>query len=143
MPKGCRIAISIFDLHRDEKLWPDPLKFDPDRFLPEEVAKRHPYAYLPFSGGPRNCIGQQKQLISGMQILLFIKKNNNSFLFVSSSGARLGMIEMKIFLARVLKAYVIKKDKLASKISDIRLNFYVFLGTAEPLKIKIEKRSQQ
>ncbi|CAH0560266.1 unnamed protein product [Brassicogethes aeneus] len=57
LPKGIEIGVLIFQLHRNEKYFPDPSKFDPDRFLPEEVAKRHPYSFLPFSGGPRNCIG--------------------------------------------------------------------------------------
>lgn len=57
LPKGGTVGIVLLSIHRSEKYWPDPLKFDPDRFLPEEVAKRHPYCYLPFSGGPRNCIG--------------------------------------------------------------------------------------
>ncbi|XP_050305406.1 cytochrome P450 4C1-like [Anthonomus grandis grandis] len=58
IPKGSNIIISTFDLHRSEKYWPDPLKYDPDRFLPEKVAQRDPYTFIPFSGGPRNCIGK-------------------------------------------------------------------------------------
>ncbi|KAL4712718.1 hypothetical protein ACJJTC_008015 [Scirpophaga incertulas] len=57
--EGTICAIFIYDLHRLEKLYPDPLKFDPDRFLPENSTKRHVYSYIPFSAGPRNCIGQK------------------------------------------------------------------------------------
>ena len=46
-------------LHRDPKSFPDPDTFDPDRFSPERSQDRHPYAYVPFSAGPRNCIGQK------------------------------------------------------------------------------------
>lgn len=58
VPKGSIVILGYLKTHRDEKYWPDPLKFDPDRFLPEEVAKRHPYSYLPFAGGPRSCVGK-------------------------------------------------------------------------------------
>ncbi|KAL3287727.1 hypothetical protein HHI36_002191 [Cryptolaemus montrouzieri] len=57
VPPDCTIFLGIYMVHRDGKYWKDPLKFDPDRFLPEEIKKRHPYCYLPFAGGPRNCIG--------------------------------------------------------------------------------------
>lgn len=58
LPKGTICILAPYFTHRDPKLWKDPLKFNPDRFLPEESAQRHPYAWFPFSGGPRNCLGK-------------------------------------------------------------------------------------
>lgn len=51
IPSGNMMHFHIFDLHRDPEQFPDPEKFDPDRFLPENVQNRHPFAYLPFSAG--------------------------------------------------------------------------------------------
>ncbi|RZC32221.1 p450 domain containing protein, partial [Asbolus verrucosus] len=53
LPKDSSVIISILHLHRDPDFWSNPLTFNPDRFLPEEVTKRHRYSYLSFSGGPR------------------------------------------------------------------------------------------
>ncbi|XP_071653024.1 cytochrome P450 4C1-like isoform X2 [Temnothorax longispinosus] len=56
VPAGTIINLNIYAIHRDPNFWPNPEVFDPDRFLPERKRNRHPYSYLPFSAGPRNCI---------------------------------------------------------------------------------------
>ncbi len=57
LPEDTNVMTSPWGLHHSPRLWPDPERFDPDRFLPEHEAARHRYAYLPFSAGPRICIG--------------------------------------------------------------------------------------
>ncbi|NXP36618.1 CP4B1 protein, partial [Leiothrix lutea] len=59
LPEGSITAISIYLIHRNPEVWKDPLVFDPLRFSPENVSGRHSHAFLPFSAGTRNCIGQQ------------------------------------------------------------------------------------
>lgn len=79
IPKGTDISFPIYSIHRDPRYWEDPEKFDPDRFTPENKAKRHPYAYLPFGHGPRSCIGM-----------------------------RLAQVEMKFAMAYILQHYRFK-----------------------------------
>uniref|UniRef100_A0A2A4JDS0 unspecific monooxygenase n=1 Tax=Heliothis virescens TaxID=7102 RepID=A0A2A4JDS0_HELVI len=57
--KGCGIQIPAFAFHHDPKFFPDPEKFDPERFSEENKHKINPLAYMPFGFGPRNCIGSR------------------------------------------------------------------------------------
>ncbi|XP_012504504.1 PREDICTED: cytochrome P450 4A11 [Propithecus coquereli] len=57
LPKGIVVALSIYGLHHNPRVWPNPEVFDPSRFAPGSVP--HSHAFLPFSGGSRNCIGKQ------------------------------------------------------------------------------------
>jgi cytochrome P450 len=55
---GTHIFLAPYVLHRREDLWPDPERFDPDRFAPGQSEQRHPCAFIPFSAGARRCIGE-------------------------------------------------------------------------------------
>ncbi|MBV9420541.1 MAG: cytochrome P450, partial [Alphaproteobacteria bacterium] len=57
IPKGAQISVIPWVVHRHRKLWDKPERFDPERFSPERSQGRHRFAYLPFGGGPRVCIG--------------------------------------------------------------------------------------
>lgn len=58
IPKGTCLVVPIFNLHRDPEKWENPDHFHPDHFLPEQVKSRHQYSFIPFSAGPRGCIGK-------------------------------------------------------------------------------------
>ncbi|HTK03977.1 MAG TPA: cytochrome P450 [Candidatus Eisenbacteria bacterium] len=66
---GDNILICPYTLHRDPVLWPDPEKFDPERFSEARSAGRHRTAYVPFSAGPRQCIGNEFALMEAAIIL--------------------------------------------------------------------------
>ncbi|GMT21514.1 hypothetical protein PFISCL1PPCAC_12811 [Pristionchus fissidentatus] len=82
LPRGSTLCISPYLVHRNERIYPNPLVYDPDRFLPENVERRHPYDFVPFSAGPRNCIGQ-----------------------------KFAMNQLKIFISWILRRYRIESER--------------------------------
>ena len=74
VPKGADIIISPWLLHRHRKLWSEPERFDPERFAPERAAGRHRFAYLPFGGGPRICIGMGFAMMEAVLILATVAR---------------------------------------------------------------------
>lgn len=71
-PKGASILISTAIIHRHPEFWQQPDEFDPDRFLPELTAQRPKFAYFPFGGGQRICIGKSFALMEATIVLAMI-----------------------------------------------------------------------
>ena len=62
IPKGMTVLIPIYAMHHDPKIWPEPEKFNPHRFTPEEKAKHNTLDWIPFGAGPRNCVAMRLAL---------------------------------------------------------------------------------
>jgi cytochrome P450 len=69
VPAGTSIFISPYAMHRHPAFWEDPDAFEPERFTPERSAGRPHFAYLPFGGGPRQCIGNTFALMEAQLVL--------------------------------------------------------------------------
>ncbi|KAH8360758.1 hypothetical protein KR084_008293 [Drosophila pseudotakahashii] len=63
IPAGTNVVVLLWQLLRDEELFANPLLFQPERHLGDEATRLGPYSYIPFSAGPRNCIGQKFALL--------------------------------------------------------------------------------
>ncbi|KAI5693084.1 hypothetical protein M8J75_007796 [Diaphorina citri] len=111
IPNGAMVAAFIYQIHRDPRHWSNPHCFQPDRFLPSEISRRNPNAYLPFSSGPRNCV-----------------------------GSKYGMLQMKTTLSTLLKRYrVLPGDKCRS-VEDVRFEFGMTLRLLAGNDIRLEPR---
>ncbi|KAL6440485.1 hypothetical protein ACFW04_003185 [Cataglyphis niger] len=69
LPKTATVVIAQFAVHRSEKYYPNPTVFNPDNFLPEKMQQRHYYSFIPFSAGPRSCVGRKYAMLK-LKVLL-------------------------------------------------------------------------
>ena len=69
IPAGSVVAISPYLMHRHPKHWEDPERYDPERFTKERSVGRKPFAYFPFGGGPRLCIGHNFAMLEAQLII--------------------------------------------------------------------------
>jgi len=102
--KGQKIVIPVHSLHYDPRYFKDPEVFDPERFTPEEKAKRPRSVYLPFGEGPRYCIG----IIIGIRTA---ERFSNIVQFNCLSrftGKRFVNLEMKIALAKIISKFEVE-----------------------------------
>ncbi|CAG2110432.1 unnamed protein product, partial [Medioppia subpectinata] len=83
VPAGASVEIFPYAIHRDPDFWPNPNDFIPDRFL---EPTHHPYAYIPFGGGPRVCIGQRFAL---QEMRMCMAKLIHHFEFIASNKAKI------------------------------------------------------
>lgn len=73
--KGTTVVVFQYMVHRRGDTYPEPEKFNPDNFLPDRTAKRHYYSYIPFSAGPRSCVGRKFAMLQLKVLLSNIIRN--------------------------------------------------------------------
>ncbi|AUS81255.1 cytochrome P450 [Actinoalloteichus sp. AHMU CJ021] len=74
VPAGADVLICPYTLHRHPAWWPDPDRFDPERFAPDQLEGRPRYAYLPFGAGPRFCVGSNLGMLEAVFVLAVLMR---------------------------------------------------------------------
>ncbi|XP_023950683.2 cytochrome P450 4g15 [Bicyclus anynana] len=89
VPAGTTVIIATYKLHRRSDVYPNPEIFDPDNFLPERSANRHYYAFVPFSAGPRSCVGRKYAMLKLKILLSTILRNFRVYSDIKESDFKL------------------------------------------------------
>lgn len=127
--KGTSILIPALGIHHDPEYYPNPLKWDPERFNDVNKSQRHSSVFLPFGDGPRNCIGM-------FQIILYIFICN----YIIFPGLRFGVMQVKIGLAQILRNFrVTVSPKTVLPLKYDPTTFLLF--TTKKIYVKLENIS--
>ncbi|XP_016948708.1 cytochrome P450 4g15 [Drosophila biarmipes] len=89
IPRGATVTVATVLLHRNPKVYANPNVFDPDNFLPERQANRHYYAFVPFSAGPRSCVGRKYAMLKLKILLSTILRNYRVYSDLTESDFKL------------------------------------------------------
>ncbi|XP_078045877.1 cytochrome P450 4g15-like [Augochlora pura] len=98
LPKDSTILIPQYMIHRLAEFYPNPEEFNPDNFLPERMQNRHYYAFVPFSAGPRSCVGRKYAMLKLKVLLSTILRNYRILSDLTEKDFRL---KVDIILKRV------------------------------------------
>ncbi|XP_041972877.1 cytochrome P450 4g15-like [Aricia agestis] len=97
LPAGATVVIGTLVIHRNPKYYKNPHVFDPDNFLPENTSNRHYYSYIPFSAGPRSCVGRKYALLKLKVLLATVLRN---YKIVSNVTEKEYVLQADIILKR-------------------------------------------
>jgi cytochrome P450 len=95
IPRGALVTVSIHATHRNPKLWREPERFDPERFAPAAAAARPRFAYMPFGGGPRICIGNSFAIAEAQVVVAMIAQRYRPRLAPGHVVEPIGLITLR------------------------------------------------
>jgi cytochrome P450 len=87
LPANALILVFYHGVHHNPRVWDNPEVFDPERFIPERMAGLHPFAYVPFSAGPRKCAGDEFAMMEGPLVMAMILQRYNIHVLPNQSFA--------------------------------------------------------
>ena len=141
IPAGSTCVVAISGLHRDPKNFEKPLEYIPERFLPEgnHLMSRNPFCFIPFSAGPRNCIGNSSGFYpmydrTDLSRVIVVQVLNSGFV-----GQRFALLEEKIVIGHVLRMFHLKS---LQQRDELFLGVELVTRSLNGLRVKLRRRDR-